>query len=267
MRIAQIKAKIISNKRFKENYRHLEFESGVIARNANPGQFVNIKVGGGLEPLLRRPISIHRITGDRVKLFYEVLGKGTRILSNKKPGEFLDIIGPLGNGFWFSSPVPRPPSPVVLVAGGMGVAPLVFLAEKLVSGSAGQRVSVLIGARTKEGILCEKEFKKLGCDVKISTDDGSIGFKGKVTELLKQFLLTNPRTREPANYVYACGPHPMLEAVALIAQENRLNAQLSREEHMACGIGACLGCVVPTKTGYKRACKDGPIFSSEELVW
>ena len=127
MKIAQIKAKIISNKILKRNYWHLEFESSIIANNAKPGQFVNIKVSDGLDPLLRRPISIHGLRGIKVKLIYEVLGRGTQILSTRKPGEFLDIIGPLGNGFNYKHPGSPAQERNILIAGGMGVAPLVFL--------------------------------------------------------------------------------------------------------------------------------------------
>jgi len=258
MRIAQIKAKIISNSRFSGNYWHLEFESGVIAKNAQPGQFVNIKVSEGLEPLLRRPISIHRIKGAQVKLFYEVVGAGTQVLSKRKPGELLDIIGPLGNGFDYRGLAKAKEGKNILIAGGMGVAPLIFLAEKIKL----SKPLVLVGARTKKQILCAREFKTLGCGVELATDDGSLGFKGKVTDLLK-IVLAQTKTLG----LFSCGPHPMLKAVSEIAQENKINAQLSLEEHMACGIGACLGCVVSTKDGYKRACKDGPVFSSQELIW
>ncbi|MDD5108378.1 MAG: dihydroorotate dehydrogenase electron transfer subunit [Candidatus Omnitrophica bacterium] len=258
MNPVQIKAKIISNKRFKENYWHLEFEAGIIAKNALPGQFVDIKVGDGCEPLLRRPLSIHGVKGVKVKLFYEVIGRGTQILSTRKPGELLDIIGPLGNGFNYRQQAKVSEIKNILVAGGMGVAPLFFLAQKI-------KVSkplVLIGAKTKRQILCAPEFKRLGCILKLATDDGSAGFKGKVTDLLQIILEQAKPVR-----LFSCGPGPMLKAVSEIANENKIHTQLSLEEHMACGIGACLGCVVATKGGYKRVCKDGPVFSNEELAW
>ncbi len=257
---AQIKTKIISNKRFKDNYWHLEFESKSIAGSALPGQFVNIKVSGEAAPLLRRPLSIHKTCGSRVRLFYEVLGMGTRILSTRKPGEFLDVIGPLGNGFDLRSAI-SDKQQAILVAGGMGVAPLVFLAEKIKL----KKPLVLIGAKTKKQVLCLQEFKALGCLVKIATDDGSSGFKGKVTDLLVQLLRPAPSAKRQA--IYACGPRPMLKAISKIACEKNIDSQLSLEEHMACGIGACLGCVVPTVSGYKRVCKDGPVFSGRELNW
>ena len=258
MKIAQIKVKIISNKRLKRNYWHLEFESSAVANNALPGQFVNIKVSDGFEPLLRRPISIHGVDGSKVKLIYEVLGAGTQALSARKPKELLDIIGPLGNGFDYKRLTRTREAKNILIAGGMGVAPLVFLAEKIKL----TKPLVLIGARTKNQILCAQEFKSLGCTLKLATDDGSAGFRGRVTDLLKIVLeQTKPL------WLFSCGPHPMLKAVSQIAHENKINAQFSLEEHMACGIGACLGCVVSTKAGYKRVCKDGPVFSNRELTW
>ncbi len=258
MKTVQIKAKITSNKQFKENYWHLEFKSEVSAKNALPGQFVNIRVGNGIEPLLRRPVSIHGVKAAKVKLFYEVVGTGTQILSPSKSGEFLDVIGPLGNGFDYRRAAKAKEEKNILVAGGMGVAPLFFLAEKIKS----TKPLVLIGAKTKKQILCMQEFKKLGCAIKLATDDGSAGFKGKVTDLLKIIL----EQSKPLG-LFSCGPQAMLKIVSKIACENKINAQLSLEEHMACGIGACLGCVVSTKAGYKRVCKDGPVFSSEELTW
>ena len=256
MKPTQIKAKIIFNQKLNGNFWHLEFESGWIAKHAVAGQFINIRVGDTLDPLLRRPISIHGVKASKVKIIYEVLGKGTRILSTKKPGELLDILGPLGNGFDYSRSTKSAAAGNILIAGGMGVAPLVFLAGKL------NKPLVLVGARTKQQILCLQEFKALGCTVKLATDDGSAGFKGRVTDLLKAVL-----GQVKVLSLFSCGPHPMLKTVAQIAHENKIPAQLSLEEHMACGIGACLGCEVLTKSGYKSVCKVGPVFSSEELIW
>ena len=263
MKKLQIKSKIISNKKLKNNYWYLEFESGVIAGNAVPGQFIEVKINDGTDPLLRRPISIHNVSKSGVRLLYEVVGRGTQILSEKRPGDLLDIIGPLGNGFEYLRRTAKPdPAQAVLVAGGMGVAPLVFLAEKIKFLSP----LVLVGARKKEQILCSKEFKALGCKLIIATDDGSFGFKGKVTDLLKEILLKKSPVERPMN-IYACGPQPMLKAVAQLSCENNIASQLSLERHMACGFGACLGCVVPTRAGYKRVCKDGPVFLGKELIW
>ena len=258
MKPAQIEAKIISNQKLNGNVWHLEFESRIIAQHASPGQFVNIRVSNGFAPLLRRPISIHGVAGLKVKLVYEVIGQGTQVLAGRKPGELLDVIGPLGKGFVYRKPIKPEKRKNILIAGGMGVAPLVFLAERIKL----SKPLVLIGARTKKQILCVQEFVALGCALKLATDDGSLGFKGRVTDLLKIVLeQTSPRE------LFSCGPRPMLKAVEQVACEYNIASQLSLEEHMACGIGACLGCVVSTKSGYKRVCKDGPVFSGKELTW
>ena len=257
--MVRVKARILYNKITQGRYFNLIIEAPQIVNGAKPGQFVNIKLTDASEPLLRRPFSIYRVKGKDIELLYEVVGQGSEILSQKKPGEYLDIIGPLGNGFNYALQTKRSTSSV-LVAGGMGVVPLLLLAEKL--GHA--NTSVLIGAKTKKQILCEKEFKNLGCDVRISTDDGSKGYRGKVTELLRRLLSTKSYE---LSAIYACGPKPMLKEIAVISRDYNIPAQISLEEHMACGIGACLGCAVNTKEGYKRVCKEGPVFNTDEIIW
>ncbi len=250
----QVKVKVLANKNIKNNYWHMCLAAKKISSLCLPGQFISIKLGENSQPLLRRPFSIHKACPNTIEILYEVLGEGTRILSGKKKGDSLDIIGPLGNGFKIIK------QQTIIVAGGMGVAPLAFLAQKLKT-----KPLVLIGARTKEGILCEKEFKNSDCDVKITTDDGSAGFKGRVTGLLRNIL----RERNNAQRItlYACGPKPMLREVARVCSDNKISAQLSLEAHMACGIGACLGCVINTCDGFKRVCKDGPVFTAQEIIW
>jgi len=265
MKIFQLKVKISSQTRVKNNYWHCEFSAAQIAKIALPGQFINIRVNALCEPLLRRPISIHGVSGSKIKIFYEVVGQATEILAQKKSGDCLDIIGPLGNGF-YHAPRTTHHAPI-LVAGGMGAAPLIFLAEKLAevqSPKSKVQTMVLVGARTKEQLLCVNDFKKLGCDVKVATDDGSAGFRGRVSDLLKNL----PCTLHPAPCtIYACGPKPMLKAIADISRERGIPTQLSLEEHMACGIGACLGCAVKTKNGFKRVCQEGPVFYAQDLIW
>ncbi|MBM3246070.1 MAG: dihydroorotate dehydrogenase electron transfer subunit [Candidatus Omnitrophica bacterium] len=297
----QLKAKLFDNQRVKDNYFRLLLRAPQIAELAQPGQFVQVKIGDGCQPLLRRPFSIHRISQgsprhhvttspnyELIEILYEVLGQGTQLLAQKKAGEYLDIIGPLGNGFNYRATGDGRRA-TVLVAGGMGVAPLLFLADRIVttlplrlrSGQARHHVTrktvVLLGAKTYRQILCEKDFKALGCAVKIATDDGSRGFKGKVTELLKNILVTSHKSQVTSQAyascdikyatIYACGPYPMLKAVSNIAKHYDITAQVSLEAHVACGIGACLGCVVNTRGGYQRVCKEGPIFNAEKIVW
>ncbi len=212
----------------------------------------------GLEPLLRRPLGIHSAGAGRLSMLYEVVGRGTEILSQRKAGERLNIIGPLGNSFdtGLLTSGTRP----VLVAGGMGVAPLVFLAQKLNAHTP----LALIGARTGKDVLCTGEFSACGCRVRVSSDDGTRGFKGRVTGLFKKITRDS---RGKKSIVYACGPRPMLQELSVLCQQQNIRLQVSLEAHMACGIGACLGCIVETRAGYRRVCKDGPVFNAEEVVW
>jgi len=257
----QLNAKLIKNIEVAPNYYKMVLAAPSIAKAAKPGQFVNILVSEKYEPLLRRPFSIHRVLDSKIEILFNVIGKGTEILSRKKPTECLDILGPLGNGFSILDTRCS-----ILVAGGMGVAPLVFLAEQLADQrpkTIDHRPIVLIGAKTKRHILCEQEFKDLGCEVKIATENGSLGFKGLVTELFRQ----NLKTKNKPTMVFSCGPKVMLKEIAKISQKNRIPVQISLEEHMACGIGACFGCVVNTKQGYKRVCKEGPVFNAGDIVF
>lgn len=262
----QEKAALRYNKSIGKNYFHLAFNSAKIAKAATAGQFVHVKIGTTQEPFLRRPFGIHRIKGNRVEILYEVIGGGTRLLSQKKQGSYIDVLGPLGNGYDYRYALIRRKTPV-LVAGGIGVAPLLFLAEQLTQNAkykTQDNIEVLLGGKSKNQILCEKEFKKIGCDVTIATDDGSRGFKGKVTALLAETLSI---IGHRLVVIYACGPRPMLEEISRISTQRGIFAQVSLEEHMACGIGACLGCAIETKSGYQRVCKEGPVFDSEEIVW
>ena len=241
-------------------------------KSARPGQFLHIRIEDSCDPLLRRPLSIHDIEEDNQKkqwvcrIAYEIVGKGTMLLAEKKPLSQIDALGPLGNGFDLKKL--QRLEKVYLVAGGMGVAPLYFLAKKLTQIrkiNSGAETIVLIGAKTKNQLLREKAFKDLGCSIHLSTDDGSRGFKGKVTDLLKE-ILGKGEAHEPGA-LCACGPKPMLAAVAGIAHHAGLPAQVSLEEFMGCGLGACLGCVIRTTSGFKRICHDGPVFDAQEIIW
>ncbi|MCM8757669.1 MAG: dihydroorotate dehydrogenase electron transfer subunit [Candidatus Omnitrophica bacterium] len=259
-------SRVVENKKIKNKYFKMVIFCPPIAKYALPGQFVSIKIVDNYQPLLRRPFSIHRVQGKNIEILYEVIGKGTEILSRRKTDESIDVIGPLGNGFFYQEIISKFQIPI-LVSGGIGVAPFVFLAEELFQNSKFKiqnKPLVLLGAKTKNELLCEKDFKRLGCKVEVSTDDGSYGFKGKVTDLLKYLLST---INSQISTIYACGPGPMLKEVIDISKSYSIPTEVSLEGHMACGIGVCLGCVVNTKTGYKRVCKDGPVFKAEELVW
>ena len=211
-----------------------------------PGQFVNILLDG---LYLRRPISVCDYDESTLTLVYKVVGKGTEQMSQKTVGEKLDILTGLGNGYDLSLSGDCP----VLLGGGVGVPPLYNLAKKLLA--AGKQVSVILGFNTKSEIFYEEEFKELGCAVTVTTVDGSYGVHGFVTTALESLDYT---------YFYTCGPEPMLKA---IYKASKTSGQMSFEERMGCGFGACMGCSCKTLTGNKRICKEGPVMKKEEILW
>jgi dihydroorotate dehydrogenase electron transfer subunit len=225
---------------------------------------VEVKCGGNFQPLLRRPLSIHSFSREHktFALLYEVVGNGTEILSRYFVGEEMDVLGPLGHGF----DIDLEKKIHILVGGGIGVAPLFSLASR--TARHGFATYVLIGAKTKASIVCENELHKITDQVAVSTDDGSYGKKGLISDLLLDFILNQLSTIDfRLSTIYACGPKAMLKAIAEIAFQKKIDCQVSLDERMACGVGACKGCAVRTKDGYKMVCKDGPVFNAEELLW
>ena len=210
------------------------------------GQFVNIQLAG---KFLRRPISFCDYDDSTLTIVYKVVGKGTAQMSDMTAGEELDILTGLGNGYDLTLSGSKP----VLLGGGVGVPPMYNLAKKLIA--QGKEVSVILGFNTKSEIFYEEEFKKLGCTVTVTTVDGSYGVKGFVTTALESMDYT---------YFYTCGPEPMLKAVY---KTSVTSGQMSFEERMGCGFGACMGCSCKTLTGYKRICKEGPVMKKEEILW
>jgi dihydroorotate dehydrogenase electron transfer subunit len=207
-----------------------------------PGQFINIKVNDTIQPFLRRPISVCDIEGDMLTIIYKVFGKGTEELSKKQTGTTLDCLLDLGNGFEVQSH-----KTTYLVGGGVGVPPLLYLAKHLQG-----NLKIVLGFNNKEDVFLSEEFSKYG-EVLIATMDGSLGHHGTVVDLIG----------DDADYYYACGPEPMLKALGKL----ELDGQLSFEERMGCGFGACMGCSCKTLTGYKRICVEGPVMKTEEIKW
>ena len=219
---------------------------GDVTSITNCGQFINIKLDG---KYLRRPISVCDVNDDSVTILYKVVGHGTEQMSKMSSGTMLDVLTDLGNGYDTSLSGNNP----VLVGGGVGVPPLYMLARKLIA--EGKKVSVILGFNTMNEIFYENEFKDLGADVYVTTVDGSYGIKGFVTDALKDI---------DYSYFYSCGPEPMLKA---LYKASYTSGQMSFEERMGCGFGACMGCSCKTITGYKRICKDGPVLLKEEILW
>ncbi len=235
----------------------LNVRSPRIARLAQPGQFVNIRVADATAPLLRRPFSVSGKERDSVSVLFNIVGPGTRLLAEKRPGDELDLLGPLGNGFtpFISGDFDR----AILVGGGLGVAPLPFLAAALESRAS---ITTYLGARTRQQLV------RAGLpDLHIATDDGSEGFHGTVVDLLRRELRnTSPERRR----IFGCGPTPMLRALAVAAHESGIPACVSVECSMACGIGLCQGCPIETTSGsrkYLLVCKDGPVFETSTVIF
>jgi dihydroorotate dehydrogenase electron transfer subunit len=253
------------NEQIGKDIWRMEFRSAPLASLAKPGHFLMIHLGRRTkDPLLRRPFSIHAILDNhRVQVLYRIVGTGTSLLSTLKQGDSISAIGPLGNSF----PPPAQGEEAVLVAGGMGIAPLYFLAQVLQS-KQGSTATVLLGFSTSEEVVCSDELKNLGVRLSLATEDGSQGSKGLVTDLLDQHL-RHGMTAKPI--IYACGPTPMLKKVAQQAATFHLRCSVSLEGYMACGLGICLGCAVkashnPQKV-YHYVCQDGPVFPAETIDW
>jgi dihydroorotate dehydrogenase electron transfer subunit len=216
-----------------------------------------VEVNKGRDPLLKRAFSLFRKTDDGFQILYRIKGKGTSILADMKEGAVIEILGPLGNSY----PGPSEDQIPLVVAGGIGIASVFSFVER-----HSKKAYVFYGARSKDELFMLDELRRHSMDLFISTDDGSSGAKGTVVDSLKAFLASSHAV--PGRHViYACGHHLMLQAVSGVAASNDIKAHVALEEHMACGIGACLGCVVKTKSGYKRVCKEGPVFDASEIVW
>ena len=239
---------ITENKKLTDTVFKMVLE-GDTSQVTAPGQFVNVALPGRY---LRRPISVCDCEDGRLILIYKVVGDGTADMAAMQPGTKLDVLTGLGNGYDLS----KTGKYTLLLGGGVGVPPMYLLAKKIIGdGRIDRYVNVILGFNTKDEVFFEKEFRDLGCHVIVTTVDGSYGIKGYVTT--------------PANNLnwqdyYACGPLPMLKAVKKALGDK---GQLSLEERMGCGFGACMGCSIKVKSGYKRVCKDGPVFKAEELLW
>lgn len=241
------KVAIEQNEKINDKYYRLIFKSKKLAAKVSPGQFLSVQIHPSQDPFLRRPFSYYRIDQDKIHVLYEVLGRGTAMLAKKKKGDELQVMGPLGKSFKLKASKKKR----VLIAGGVGVPPLVFLAEKTPIDY------LLIGTKSKSEVLPQKELKKVQGKILYSTNDGSYGQKGFVTQLLEEVI-----QKEGAEnlFLQTCGPNVMMEAVMKIAARDGIEGELSVDKPMACAVGACLGCMVKTHDGWKTSCVEGPVF-------
>ncbi len=230
-------------------------KNDVLAAQARPGQFVHIDCGDATDNFLRRPISICDVKSNAVRILFEVKGSGTAALACKKAGDVLDMLGPLGNAFTVLEQYRRP----LIIGGGIGIFPLYLLAKQF------SEAQVFLGFRCCERVVMEQDFKNVAKELHITTDDGSYGYHGYAVELLERKLAA-----KEGDIIYACGPLPMLRATKALAEKYNVKCQLSMEQRMGCGIGACLVCTCETTSKganhYKRVCKNGPVFWSDEVT-
>lgn len=250
-------AQVVSNQHTGGVNYLLVLKSLDIALRASPGQFVHLRCTKGLDPLLRRPISICLTDPQKglVYLWYQVVGKGTKLLSNLKPGDTVDLMGPLGRGF-----TPVEGQKIALIGGGMGIAPLILLGHTLAEHN---QAAAFFGARSAEHLPPRDLFPPM--EGFLATEDGSAGYQGFVTELLEEWI-----TLEKPDLLYACGPQGMLKQVAAMAKKTGIPLQVSLETVMACGVGACLGCTCESARqgdSWLKVCQDGPVFWAQEVKW
>jgi dihydroorotate dehydrogenase electron transfer subunit len=274
--LSLIHGTLLENPPVAPSYHKMKIRTSIPYRDIQPGQFVMVRISEGPFPLLRRPFSIHSYRelrtkdGTDIEILYKIVGKGTSLMATWKRGKRLDIVAPLGNGFSLSTHKDNQ----ALIGGGIGVAGLFALGQRMKA--FGIPFSVFVGGRTKEHILCVDEFQGLGADIHIATEDGSLGFRGMVTDMVKSFLRASPK---PSG-LFACGPVDMLRTIAQMAKSQSIPCQVSLESRMACGLGACLGCVIRAKgtesrgasrrekgSSFQRVCMEGPVFHSEAVEW
>ena len=250
---AAFRAEVTSNRPVSREHLVLEVRPLAASQNPKPGQFYMLQTGAFPEPLLKRPLCHFRKgKGGTLEFLYRMRGKGTKLLSHMRPGDTLDILGPLGR------PYPRPPkgSTPVIIAGGTGLASVFPLIASLKG-----RAVVFYGSRCGEEILFKGELEDMSAELHLATDDGSCGLKGTVLDVLGDYKLT------PEHFVYVCGPDVMAGPAVRAALDAGAKGVASLEAHMACGVGACMGCVIKTTKGYKRVCREGPVFKLEELIF
>ena len=254
---------VLSNEAVAEAHYLLRCEGAEIAQHARPGQFVHVMISQDTGMLLRRPFTIYTVEGREITMLYQIIGEGTKRLSEMPKDAPLQVLGPLGNTFDFTVT----PEPAILVGGGAGIASLMLLAVALRRN--GIHTLGLVGAQHRTRLLSVTDLESIDVEVHVATDDGSVGHHGYVTDILTD-LLEDTTWQRPT--VYACGPHGMLSAVAKITADFGVPTQIAMENRMGCAMGVCLGCVCPVRTGassveYQRVCTEGPVFNAVDIAW
>jgi dihydroorotate dehydrogenase electron transfer subunit len=256
------RARIIQKQNWGNDYFLLSLESPEIAKEAKPGQFLMVKITDKPYPLLRRPFSIHARNDQNIEIFFQNVGEGTSMLSQKQQGDPLEIMGPLGNGFHIESKFEK--KRVSLIGGGRGIAPLYFLAHELLQKKA--IPNVFYGGKSSKDLPIASRFKAENIMTLCSTEDGTSGFKGFVTDLFEKELEENI-----PSFIFACGPENMLKKISEISKKYKIPAELSLESIMGCGFGVCWGCVkkirIGKTIGWHKICEDGPVFLAENIIW
>ena len=284
--VAQTRAPVLANERLNEEHWRLTLAAPEIAATIKPGQFVNLRVNGGNDPLCRRPFTVFRRVRDGlgIEIVYRVAGRGTRLMAAARPGDEFDLIGPLGSGYRLD----RSERMHILVGGGCGVAALFSLGQELskASGEGTLELASVLGFRSRSMVMLEEEFTSLGGELILATDDGTYGREGRAVDVLSSFV--EARGRADDCVVYASGPEPMNRALVAFCRKHGIPGQLAMEKHMLCGIGACLTCNCKvdkagvlkhrdlasshiqldpeSDIGYAMVCQDGPIFNVDEVV-
>ena len=254
--------KVVEHTDIGSGYRQIVFDAPKIAANAQPGQFVHVRVPALEASALRRPFSIFNAEDGKLELLYKTVGRGTAALNAVKPGDEVSVMGPLGHGFPLKCD-----GAALLVGGGFGVAPLYFLARRLLElPTRPTGIVLFVGGRTKADLLALDRFAALGVEVRAATNDGSAGVKGLVTDPLDDELI-RLRSEGGKFEIFACGPDPMLKAVAMRATGTGMKGWISMDRHMVCGVGACYACIQKTVRGNSRCCIEGPVFAAADLVW
>ena len=256
------RCEVLEQRRITESIFCMRLKAESIAREASPGQFVHIKVSSGIEPLLRRPFSIHRVhrSEGQIELLYRIVGKGTTMMGLAGKETVFDVMGPLGKGFVLEKSFTR----AIIVAGGMGIAPAFFLMDELIRDE--KKVILLWGAQTGDEIFDVDDWVRRGVEVYTATEDGSHGLCGLVTDLLGETFQRLDGVKDAQGFV--CGPKSMLRCVQDLCRGTPFGWQVSVEERMACGLGVCMGCAVKLSSGgYRVACTDGPVFNLDEVVF